>query len=142
LDGARTIAAVATIAARTDNTAPFRTAATDNTDPINTAATSASAGDIAVAPIDAAAPHRIFTLEDMAAMIVANTVGITSLRELMKENVDTVKQLTQTGHGQAAYSDRDQHVHTGGQAVHRGQGSSGNRGTILPPGFERKHIIC
>ena len=32
----------------------------------------------------------------MAAMIVANTVGITSLRELMKENVDTVKQLTQT----------------------------------------------
>ena len=40
LDGARTIAAVATIAARTDNTAPFRTAATDDTDPINTAATS------------------------------------------------------------------------------------------------------
>ena len=96
LDGARKIAAVATIAARTDDTAPFSTAATNDTDPINTAATSASAGDIAVAPIDAAAPHRTFTLEDMAAMIVANTVGITSLRELMKENVDTVKQLTQT----------------------------------------------
>ena len=81
LDGARNIAAVVTIAARTDDTDPLSTAATDDTDPINTAATLASAGDIAVAPDDAAAPHCTFILEDMAAMIVANTVGITSLRE-------------------------------------------------------------
>jgi hypothetical protein len=83
LDGAHNIAAVVAIAAPTDGI-----------DPIDTAATLASAGEIAVQPDDAAAPHSTsLTLE---AMIMANTVGINALRELMKENVATVKELTRT----------------------------------------------
>jgi hypothetical protein len=86
LDGAHNIAAVVAMTARTDGP-----------NPIDTAAPSASAGEIAVQPDDAAAPHHThFTLEAMEAMIVANTVGITALRELMTKNLATVKELTQT----------------------------------------------
>ena len=93
LDGARNIAAVGAIAARTDGT-----------DPIDTAATSASAGEIAVQPDDAAAPRSTHSM--LEAMIMANTVGINELRELMKENVATVKELTRT------VNNTSSHLHT------------------------------
>ena len=93
LDSACNIAAVVAIEA------PM-----DGTNPIDTAATSASSGKIAVQPDDAAAPHSTpLTLE---AMIMANTVGINALRELMNENVAMVKELTQT------MNNTSSHLHT------------------------------
>ena len=83
LDSARNIATVGAIEARTDGT-----------DPINTAATLASAGEIATQPDHAAAPRSTHSM--LEAMIMANTVGINALRDLMKENVTTVKELTRT----------------------------------------------
>jgi uncharacterized protein Yka (UPF0111/DUF47 family) len=83
LDSTRNIAAVGAIEARTDGT-----------DPIDTAATLASAGEIATQPDDAAAPRS--THSTLEAMIMANMVGINALRDLMKENVTTVKELTRT----------------------------------------------
>ncbi len=93
LDGACNIAADVAIAARTDGT-----------DPIDTAATLASVGEIAVQPDDAAAPHSTPLMLD--AMIMANTVGINALRELMKENVATVKELNRT------VTNTSSHLHT------------------------------
>ena len=92
-DGTSNIAAVVAIATRTDGT-----------DPINTATTLASAGEIAVQPDDATAPH--ITPLTLEAMIMANTVGISALRELTKENMTTVKELTQT------MTNMSSHLHT------------------------------
>ena len=80
LDGACDVATAGVIAAQTDGV-----------DPINTAAASETTGEIAAQPDSAAAPRS--TLSQLEAIIMANATGITELRELMQEKVNSIKAL-------------------------------------------------